>query len=146
MIKIFSITFVWLNVSDCMGGTKRYRIGGAILPVFEKFNKLLTPQQRLQIVQLYYGNERSVRNVFDEAHFDVMRLISGSTATSINKIVAFGLKSNQKSCTSYHYTQIKPRFGAVYGLVESSVRNSWWPERNREWCSLSRHNIGLFAT
>ena len=50
-----------------------------------------------------------------------MRPISGSTATSINKNAAFGLKSNQKRFKSCHYTQRKPRFDAVYGLVESSV-------------------------
>ena len=66
----------------------------------------LTPQQRLQIVQLYYGNQRSVRNVFRairgtyDAHNRPTETTIGNT---FHKFESMSLMSNPKSTKSYHY-------------------------------------------
>ena len=90
----------------------------------------ITPEQRLQIVQFYYENSRSVKNVF-RAHstFSSQILFCDEAHLWLNGYV------NKQNCRIWNEEQPeeiqelplhpkKQRFGVVCGPVESSVHIS----------------------
>ena len=108
----------------------------------------LTPQQRLQIVQLYYENQRSVKNVFRALRPFYGRHNRPTEPTIRNTIAKienqFSLLDDTRPNRPHPARSIE-NIAAVAESVhenrEESIRH-----RSQQLGSLSRHDIGLFAT